>query len=462
MATQSVPPGTTRPAVARQTPPGPRGNILLGSLRDLHSDRLKFVLDLQRNYGDIVRYRLTMLTFYQVSHPDYVKHILQDNHRNYTKGSILGKLLSPVVGQGLFTSEGELWLRQRRLMQPVFHRKHIAAFGTIMTDATGRMLDSWEARESREEPINILAEMMRLTLNIVTRALFGADVSAQAEIVARAFTTASEHTTYRFDFPFYPTRLPTARNRRFGAALRDLDRVVHELIAARQGSSEDTGDLLSMLLSARDQDTGEGMSPTQLRDEVVTLLLAGHETTANALAWTWYLLSEHPTVEARLHAELEAALGGRLPTMADLPSLDYCRMVFEEAMRLYPPVWLTQRQAIADDEIGGFHIPAGTTFSLSPWVTHRRADIWPDPERFDPERFTPERVAERPRFAYFPFSGGPRLCIGQSFAMAEAQLVMATIAQRYRLRLAAGHSVKPEAQLTLRPKGGLPMVLHRT
>ena len=462
MNAPSSPPTAARPSPRYRTPPGPRSAFWLANVRAMRRDRLEFVQALQRTYGDVVRYRVAFWTLYQVSHPDHVRHVLQDNHRNYTKGAVLTNLLAPVLGNGLFTSEGDFWLRQRRLMQPVFHRKRIAAFGTIMTDVTTRRLERWQACAERGQPLDIAAEMMRLTLVVATRSLFGADVSAQVDVVDRAFTAASEHLTYKFDIPFYPpASIPTPRNRRFRASLQALDRVVYGLIDERLRRNDESGDLLSMLLQVRDAETGEGMSRAQLRDEVMTLLLAGHETTANALTWSWYLLSQHPEAERRLQTEVATVVGGRLPTVDDLPHLPYTRMVFEEALRLYPPVWITQRQAIAEDEIGGYHIPAGATIALSPWVTHRRPDIWPDPMRFEPERFTEERVAERLRGAYIPFGSGPRQCIGQSFAMVEGQLVLATIAQQFRLQLVPGRTVEPEARLTLRPHGGLPMILQR-
>ena len=441
-------------------PPNARGSLLFGNLGDLTRDRLGFGAEIQRRYGEVVSYRLGLIRFTLISHPEHVKHVLQDNHRNYTKGFVLRNLLAPLLGEGLFTAEGEHWLRQRRLMQPVFHHKRIDAFGAIMTAETLKMLDGWGQYAETDRPVDIAGEMMRLTLTIVTRALFGADLGERTRQIDQAFSTASEHLTYRFDHPLYPpTAVPTPRNRRFRAALRALDSVVYSLIAQRRRDAEDTGDLLSMLVFARDEETGVSMSDRQLRDEVMTLLLAGHETTANALTWSWQLLSRHAEAEARLHAEVDT-LEGRVPTLNDLQRLPYARMVIEEAMRLYPPVWITHRQAIGDDEVGGFRIPAGRIVVVAPWITHRRPDIWPDPEAFDPERFSPERVAERPRGAYIPFSLGPRQCIGMGLALMEAQLALLTAAQRFRLCRPPGHDVEPEPLLTLRPRGGLPMLVR--
>ncbi len=441
-------------------PPHARGSLVFGNLRDLQRNRLGFGAEMQRRYGEVVSYRLGLLRFTLISHPDHVKHVLQDNHRNYTKGFVLRNLLAPLLGDGLFTSEGEHWLRQRRLLQPVFHRTRIDAFGEIMAGETRKMLDGWAPYAETDRPLDVAKAMMRLTLTIVTRALFGADLGERAAQIDHAFSTASEHLTYRFDHPLYPPpAIPTPRNRRFRAALQVLDSIVYGLIAQRRRAGEDTGDLLSMLLFARDAETGAAMSDRELRDEIMTLLLAGHETTANALTWSWQLLAQHAAAESRLHAEVDT-LGGRRPAVSDLQRLPYARMVTEEAMRLYPPVWITHRQAIGDDEIGGFRIPAGRIIVVVPWITQRRADIWPNPEAFDPERFLPERAAERPRGAYIPFSLGPRQCIGMGFALTEAQLALMTTAQRFRLCVPPDTMVEPEPLLTLRPHGGLPMLVR--
>ncbi len=453
---------TTSVAIRRpRAAPGPRGHALLGSLPAYRQGRLRFFTDTAREYGGVVRVRLGPRVIHLVSHPDGIKHILQDNHRNYRKGERYDRLV-PVLGRGLLTSEGEFWLRQRRLAQPAFHRQRLGAFATIMTEATAAMLARWEREAWRGQPLDIAAEMMRLTFAIVGRTLFSADVSGEADAVGQALTIALREADRRIRSTIpLPERLPTARNRRVREAIRTLDGVVYNLIAARRdGRDAREGDLLAMLLAARDEETGEGMSDRQLRDEVMTIVLAGHETTANALAWTWYLLSQHPEAEEHLRAEVATALSGRTPGIEDLAALSYTRMVIEEAMRLYPPAWAVGRTALVDDEIGGYRIPAGKTVVLSPYVTQRLPQFWDDPERFAPERFRPERVAARPRFAYFPFGGGPRLCIGNGFAMLEAQLIVAMVAGRYRLRLVPGQRVEPEPMVTLRPRGGLPMTLH--
>ncbi|GIV95852.1 MAG: cytochrome P450 [Herpetosiphonaceae bacterium] len=441
-----------------KTPPGPRGNLLWGSASAIRRDILGFFLHAVREYGDIIRYRFMIWPGYFVNHPDYVKHILIDNNRNYNKNTPGFETLRWIVGNGLVTSEGDLWLRQRRLMQPSFHKQRLASFATVMTQAAAETAESWEQIARRGEVLDVDEEMMRLTLKIAGLTLFSMDISGKADTVGQAFTYANKFVT-EYLYRRIPRNLPLPRNRKFEEALRTLDQVVSAIIRERRARGEDTGDLLSMLLHARDEDTGEGMDDRQLRDEVMTLLLAGHETTANALTWTWYLLSKHPLVMRRLQSELAEVLGGRLPTVDDLPKLCYTRMVIDEALRLYPPAWMMSRQATEDDEIGGYRIPAKTIVFFSPYVVHRHPSFWENPEGFDPERFTPERSAGRPRFAYLPFGGGPRLCIGNNFALMEAQLILATLAQRYQLELVPGHRVEPEPLITLRPRYGLRMVV---
>lgn len=303
--------------------------------------------------------------------------------------------------------------------------------------------------------------MMRLTLTIVCLTLFTSDISDEASDVGQALTVVLRHANNRISslFPL-PENFPTEENYRFQQALKTLDRVVYNLINERRQSGEDTGDLLSMLVFARDEETGESMSEKQLRDEVMTIFLAGHETTANALSWTWYLLSKHPDVERRLDAELKEVLGGRVPTLFDLKNLKYTLQVLNETMRLYPPVWEIGRENIGTDQLGGYDIPSNSTIILSAYVTHRHPDFWENPEGFDPERFSPEHSGNRPQYAYFPFGGGPRTCIGNNFALMEAQLVIADIAQKYRLELVPGHVVEPEPMITLRPRNGILMTLH--
>jgi cytochrome P450 len=445
---------------ADAVPPGPRYLTPYGFSAAFRPDPLAYTLGLARRFGDVVRIRVGPFRSYMVFHPDDVKHVLQDNHQNYVKGLIIDRT-KVLIGDGLFTSEGSFWRRQRRLAQPAFHRQRSAGFATAMTDATAAMLARWDAHAGSGVPFDVAAEMNRLTLRVVGQTLFSMDLDGAAADVGRALQVALAYVDRRALLVApSPLIVPTPQNLRFRRARRVLDRVVYDIIETRRRDGSQTSDLLSMLLQARDEETGEGMSDRQLRDEVMTFLLAGHETTAAALAWTWYLLARHPAVEARLRAEVDTVVGDRTPTVEDLPALSYTRMVVEETMRLYPPVWGIGRQTIGEDTLGGYRVPAKVVVSISPYVTHRHPACWDDPERFDPERFTPERAAGRSRFAYLPFSGGPRLCIGSEFALMEAQLVIAMVVQRYRLALVPGRVVEPEVRLTLRPRGGLPATLE--
>jgi cytochrome P450 len=439
-------------------PPGPRGRLVFGSLREMQHEPLGFLLEGFRRWGDVVGYRVVTTRAYLVAHPTHIQHVLHDNHRNYDKNNADYAILRRLLGNGLLTSEGPLWRRQRKLMAPMFHRQRVAAFGALMVDATLAMLDRWSSMAEHGEPFDVAAEMTRLTLAIVAKALFTADVSDDAEEISEALTLLNRQMADFSLLDLIP--IPTPRKRRFHAAGDTLRKVVGRIVTERKRSFHRSEDLLSMLLEAQDADTGERMSEQQVHDEVLTLLLAGHETTANALAWTWYLLSQHPSVEAKLHDELARVLGGNTPAVADLPNLSYTRMVIEESMRLYPPAWMISRNAIADDEVGGYRIPRGTTVMLCSFITHRHPGFWDEPERFDPERFSAERSQGRPNYAYFPFGGGPRVCIGNSFAMTEAQLVLATVAQRYSLKLVPGHPVETHPLITLRPRYGIRMTAH--
>ncbi len=448
----AVRPGAPTARVA----PGPRGPI---SALALMRAPLPCLEKMFRQYGDVVHLRMLNLHVYAIAHPDGIRHALQDNHRNYTKSADY-QILARLLGNGLVTSEGALWLRQRRLMQPMFHRQKIAAFGAMMTECTGEMLERWSGRAQSGEAFDVVGEMMRLTLHIVGRALLTMDLTSHADQVGRNMTIANESLS-EFNLSTLMPWLPSPRNLRFKRATRELHSLVLNIIADRRRDARDYGDLLSMLLAVRDEETGEGMNDEQLRDEVLTLILAGHETTATALSWIWYLLSQHPEIEAKLHAELDEVLGGRVPTMADLANLNYTGMVVDEAMRLYPPVWAVGRAAIDDDEIMGYRIPKGSNLALVQWFAHRHPSFWENPARFDPEGFSAERAGGRPRYAYFPFSGGPRMCIGNIFALTEAQLVLAAVAQRYRLHMVPGHRIELQPLVTLRARYGVEVTLER-
>jgi cytochrome P450 len=443
-----------------KTVPGPRGNPVVGSMFEFQRDRLGFILKLALRYGDVVKYRLANLSLYQVNHPEGVQRILQENNHNYIKGTSFD-LIRYFAGNGLFTSEGEFWLRQRRQMQPVFHRQRLAGFGELMTRLTLEMLERWQPKAAEGHPLDIFQEMTHLTMQIVTGALFSSSVPGPLPEIEKAITTVLADIAYRFDVPFYPPYpVPTPRNRRTLAAQGVIDKAIYAIIEERRRHPVESNDLLALLMEARDEETGEGMSDKQLHDEVLTLFIAGHETTANALSWAWYQLSMHPEVERRLRHELDSVLNGRLPTPDDLPRMPYARMVIDETLRLHPPAWITDRTAVNDDVIRGYPIPAGATVSVSPYVVHRLPDYWENPEAFDPERFSPERSAGRAPFAYFPFGGGPHQCIGKGFSLMEAQLILATVVQHYRLELVPGHPVEGLAQTTLRPRYGICMTLR--
>lgn len=440
------------------TIPGPRGHFLLGSIPDIQKDRVQFLLDLQRDYGDVVQIRLGPFKGVVLFHPDGIQHILQDNHSNYSKDTRTYAALSALVGNGLISSNGDFWLRQRRLMQPAFHQQQIDSMSEMICREASSMLDSWEPLPKEGKTINVAHEMMQVSLSIATQALFGSKVHDPDRILATSVSFLMTDTAFRFEHPFYPPLwVPASHNRAFNAAMKRFDGVIYGMIAKRHNQPAQKNDLLGLLMQAREEGNGNLMNDKQLRDEIVTLFIAGHETTALALSWTLYLLSQHPNVDACLRKELDDVLAGRTPTLTDLPKLVYTRMVLDESMRLYPPAWLTERKALADDEIGGYMISAGTTLAVTQYVTHRHPLFWDDPAKFDPERFTPERANGRPRYAYFPFGGGSRQCIGKNLAMLETQMVLAMIVQRCRFNLAPGWDVKTEPELSLRLKGGLSM-----
>ena len=428
---------------------------MFGSAFEMRRNPLHLLTEARRRHGDFVRFRLGPYRVYLLSHPDYISHVLRDNPRNYLKD---GYEHIEIVGNGLLASEGNFWKRQRRIAQPAFHRERLAGMAGTMTDATEKMLERWDVR-STNEPLDIDAEMSRLTLGIVGRTLFGADVGEEAGGVGAALATVLNlgfQRTGRF-IPI-PLDVPTPKNRRYRCAVRHLNHVVGSLISVRRTKAKggEEGDLLDMLLEARDEDTGESMSERQLGDEVMTILTAGYETTARALSWTLYLIDANPQVRKKLEEEL-AGLERRTPSFRDLGELTYTKMIAQESMRLFPPVWGLSRLVAEDDEVGEYKVPKGSRVVISPYVTHRHPDFWEEPNAFDPERFAPENSAGRPRYAYFPFSGGPRQCIGNNFATMEATLVLATVARRYRLTLSPGHHVEPEPSFTLRSRYGMSM-----
>lgn len=410
-----------------------------------------------RDYGDLAYFKVASQHLYLVNHPDLVREILVTNQANFIKSRALQRA-RVLLGEGLLTSEGQFHLRQRRLVQPAFHRERLAAYASVMSECAARLRDRWNAGDT----VDVSSEMMRLTLAVVSRTLFNADVEAEATEIGEALTTVLKmFRVLIMPFSEYLEKLPLPYMRRFDKARARLDRTIYGLIHERRRSGADTGDLLSMLLLAHDEEAdGSGMTDRQVRDEALTLFLAGHETTANALTWTWYLLSQNPKCERRLQEEIDAVLDGRIPGMSDLPQLRYTEMVFAEAMRLYPPAWAIGRMATGPFELGGIPIAAKSICIVSPYVMQRDPRWFPDPERFDPERWTPEARDARPKFSYFPFGGGARVCIGERFAWMEGVLMIAAIAQNWRLKLAEGQCVEPLPLITLRTKYGMRMAVE--
>lgn len=441
---------------ARKAPAPPEHGIL-GHLRAIQEDQLGFFLRARETCGDVARIRFIVLPAHVLAHPDDARHVLVDNHRAYDKQTKGFQAIRLVLGNGLLTSEGDFWRRQRRIAQPAFHKERIAAFGEVMVRAAEETARDWTAVAHSGGVLDVAAEMMRLTLRIAGETLLSTDVTGDAAAVGRAVSVLLNEANNRILQPIeVPLRVPTPNNRRVVRALEDLDSVVLRMIEERRRMAEGRpNDLLTMLMEARDDETGEGMTDRQLRDEVLTIFLAGHETTANALSWTFYLLSLHPDAARRTRAELRDVLRGRSPEVADLGKLVYTTAVLKESMRLYPPAWIIGRRCVEGDTIRGYDIPPDSIVFASPWVTQRHPVFWPNPEGFDPERFLPERAASIHRYAYFPFGAGPRICIGQGFAMIEAALLLATLAQKIRLDLVPGHPVVPQPSITLRPRHGI-------
>lgn len=440
----------------RVRPPGPKGHLLIGVLPEFRKDPAGFLEKIARQYGDVVYIPLGRQHIYCISHPDAIRDVLVTQQNKFKKSRMLERA-RVLLGDGLLTSEGEHHRRQRRLVQPAFHRDRLAGYGAVMAERTAFVRDQWQSGR----PFDVLQEMMRLTLAIVAKTLFSTQVDSEADEIGTALTEVfSLFEIILMPFSELLEKLPLPAVRRFKRARKRLDETIYRLIAERRASGIDAGDLLSMLLLASDEEGSGGMSDEQVRDEALTLFLAGHETTADALTWAWYLLSQNPEAEAAFHAELDRVLAGRLPSFEDLPQLRYTESAFAEALRLYPPAWGIGRRALEDFPIGDFVIPARSVVLMSPYVVHRDPRWFPDPLAFSPERWLAED-SSRPKFAYFPFGGGARVCIGERFAWMEGTLLLAAIGQRWRLRLEPGHRVETHARITLRPKHGMRMVAER-
>ncbi len=438
-------------------PPGPKGHPIMGVMREFNRDTLGFITRCRDYYGDVVRSRFLYLHAYFLYHPNDIETLLTTNARSYRKArSLRSPFFHRLVGNGLVTSEGDFWRRQRRLAQPAFHRQRISSYGDVMVEYTQRAIGHWQKGELRD----IARDMTRLTLEIVVKTLFNSDVSNDADHVGQILSGLVKPFASQATLKWIlDNRLPTPGHRRYFNAVSEIDRIVFRIIAERRANGYDEGDLLSMLLQAQDDD-GSQMSDGQLRDEVMTLFLAGHETTALALSWSWYLLARNPQAEQKFHDELDEVLGGRAPDVSDLPKLKYSEMIAKEAMRLYPPAYAVGREAIEETEIGGYRVPKGTQLFAFQWITHRDPRYFHNPDEFEPERWLGDINERLPKYAYFPFGGGPRQCIGNYFAMMEIVLLLATIGRRFSFSLAPDHAVEVLPVLSLRPRDGIKVVVE--
>ena len=434
----------------QQPEPSPNHRLppsVSGSPREILRDPLTFYRSIAEQYGDVVCYRSAPEPAYLVNHPDYIRHVLVDNNRNYSKATYSNQIFNKVVGEGLLTAEGETWRRQRRMTQPAFHHTRLERLDEMIVEAAEAMLDGWEVSYHAGQPIDIAREMAALTLTVTTRSLFGVNLGDEVREVGEIINRAARF----LEKPSHP---------RLIESVQELNALVDRIIQQRKKDFKDGGELLSSLILARDPETGLGIPDEQLRQQILTLLLAGYETTASALSWTWYLLSQNPAAYARLREEIRDVLNGQRPRYADLDRLVFTRMVVNEGLRLFPPAWTLGRLALGQDEIGGYHIPAGSVIAICTYTVHRHPGFWDEPDRFDPDRFTPENISRRHKYAFIPFGAGPRQCIGNMFGLMEASLVIASIAQRFELRLLPGIQVSPQALFVLRPNRDLMMSLH--
>jgi cytochrome P450 len=438
-------------------PPGPKGRWLLGNLPEFRRDMLGFFMRCAREYGDLVALHLGPRLVHLATHPDFAEQVLVTENKKFGKSYVF-ELLRPMLGNGLLNSEGDFWLRQRRLIQPAFTKASVNNYAGAIVAHTQRLIDRW----TDGQQIDIHREMMHLTLGIVGEALMDMDLTGASSEVAVPLESAMHDFSRRFESAWNPPQwVPTPRNRRAKRNVRQMDAVVNRIIQQRRATGGQRGDLLSKLIAARDEVDHTGMTDKQLRDEVMTLFLAGHETTANALAWTWYLLALNPQVQSQLVAEVANVVGDRWPEVGDVPKLTYTEAVVKEALRMFPPAFAFSRRVLADATIGGFHVPAGSAVILSQWVIHRDSRWFSEPDRFIPERWLSPAPADRPAYAYFPFGGGPRVCIGNSFAMLELVLIVAAIAPRFNFHLINPEAVRPWPSVTLRPAAGIPATINK-
>lgn len=446
------------------TPAGPKRLEMLSHLPRMRHNAAGYLLDAARRYGDLVFFDIPRNPAYFINHPDLVRQVLLDNHPNYSKKTMQYRSLSEITGQGLLTSDGALWMRQRRLVETAFGHSRMAAPDGVIAPAVQAMLERWEGVARQGEPLDVDGEMLMLALEIIGKALFSIDLSRGAKGMAKAVRAASDDIARRVCNPAALVSLPflmTPRRARFNAAISTLDMSVYDMIYQRQAAGDPGDDLLGLLLSARHPHNGSLMTPEQVRDEVITLLFAGHETAASALTWSWYLLAKHPQQWQQMHAEVSRVLGANPPSATGLRAMPAARQVLLEALRLYPPAWLITRRAVEADQLGGVMIPAGALVIISPYTLHRHPQFWQDVEHFDPARFSAQQEISRSQFTYLPFGGGPRRCLGEQFAMITAQMILAMVTQRFRLELLPHRPVEIHPRLTLRSRHGLPMKVVR-
>lgn len=431
----------------------PLPHTSLAEIPRIFKDPLAYLVKAQKDYGDIYTMNLGVTKVIVLNHPDYAQYVLQQNVANYPKGGALWDSLGTLLGNGLPVSNGEFWLRQRRMMQPQFHRRRLEAMTSLMTGAIDEEIARWDKAAASGAAFDISAAFNHITMRIIVRTMFGAGLSRyEVEKVSHALTYALDFILKGMITNFFPGWLPVPGRKRYQEAVRTIDDIVLGIIQKRRNSEEDTDDMITLLIRMVDDETGETMTDQQLRDEAVTLFLAGYETTAVALNWLTHFLLNNPQAVSRLRDEVDTVLGERTPAFADLPRLAYARMLIQEAMRLYPPVWWLLRSTVANDEIGGYPIPAGSVVAPMPYTIHRHPEFWSEPETFDPERFTPERMAGQHKLAWLPFGSGQRICIGKDFAIMEGQLVLASIVQRYDMTAVSVQAPKKQASITIRSK----------
>jgi cytochrome P450 len=446
------------PTLMEALPPGPKPKYPGQWLVEVGRNPISFLGWMKKEFGDVVHFRLGPAKVFLVSHPDHIQEVLSTQSQNFMKGTGL-QWAKRLLGDGLIVSEGDTHHRQRRMIQPSFHRQRIATYAEAMVQCASKLQESWKDKQE----LNMSDQMMRLTLQVVGKTLLNVDMEEQITEISLALTECINVLKKRLFWPYtaWVEALPIPSNLRMDRASRRLKGIVEGIIREHKKIGGDQMDLLSTLLASRDSEQdGTGMTDEQVRDEAINLLLAGYETTANALTWMWYLLSQNPGVGEKLHKEVDQVLHGRLPTVEDIPNLSYTEKVFAEALRVYPPVWVLGYQALRECQIGGYQIPKNGQIVMCQYLVHRDSRYYSDPEQFQPERWTSEFKASRPRFAYFPFGGGPRQCIGEPFAWMEGVLLTATLAQKWKFNLKAGHPVELYPSITLRPKHGMKMVLE--